>query len=390
MKSITHTDKHGGQHTKHNAPRIFSIKLNFACALLAAALLFSCNAKNSAGGGESELFSPTTSLDYLGMDLGENPAAPYPYEYYKQTAHARMLADSGRYYEALSQYDAAQKTYGENPEILVAMGSIYSALGDSEAAKKLFAQAALAPKFEQSDLWSTVRYREAAIAFSAGDEKAFADNLAAVIQKQGLSDISIVSIARSRGLDDAVTLFALQPDYAYEAYRELGLYLSTRSLPAEEFSTSMQTDAGAASQANNQNGGQKNNQTKNQAKNKTTSQLKNGASTGFMYSLSALSMLVQWGLRDVLRANDPSASVSDVQDFIQRMAATERGRAFLQDAEADRILRALARYARTQPPLPGARVLIPQQYYIDTLRALLDPRDASGDASQAYYPVIRL
>ena len=290
--------------------------------------------------------SPHTLSDLLGDTIENKEEAPgYPYAYYKSLSQASQFIDTQQYNKALELYTLLKDTYGNTIDISIGNGEVYYHLGNYDIASTFFKESMQYENFTMHAQWAFVYYRIAVIAYSEGDEQAFQRYLTDIITRDTSSDVSMNSIVNSRGLDVFVTYFSLNPTYAYEAYRELGIYLILS---------------------------------------------KRDVAQGLQYLLTALAMMVTWGADDVLQVYDNTDSFTDIQYFLERLKKTVRGRTFLKQAEVVRVLRALEFYFHTYTrAAPQSRLPVSNVQYIKMLRTVV-AKDTMVNFDSAYYPVFHL
>ncbi len=298
----------------------------------------------------SESPKNTELSDYFGgvINLEEKAQEPYPYAYYKAYAKAQKLVENTHYYEALKAYEALGANYGKSIELAIGRAEAYYYLGDYKTSRRFFEEGMQFADFAQHSQWALVHYRMAFIAYHEKNEEEFVSLLRSVIGRDGSNDDSILAIVLDQGLDAAVSYFTLSPSYAYEAYRELGLYFALAGKFEE----------------------------------------------GLPYVLTALAMAVQWGIRDVLYLHDMSFAFSDLQYFFEKLIESPQGRTFLQETEVGRIMYALKHYfASANTPVHATRMPLSNKRYVQMLLTLLDNNSivstADATAQKAYYPVIR-
>lgn len=292
-----------------------------------------------------------TLSEYFGgvVPFREKSSVGYPYEYYKQIAYARSFIDTSDYYKAIEVYGSLRDTYGDTIDVLLGYGEAYYRLGDSRTSKSFFQKASKNGLFFQYRIWSVAYYRLASISYDEGNKQDFIAFLASIIEKNQVSDRSMVSITLTQGLDTMLSYFKLMPTYAYEAYRELGVYFILEDEQIEK---------------------------------------------GFMYLATSLAMMVQWGIRDVISSYDQSFTFSTLQNFIDELLKSRKGKNFLRNVEFMRILYAMKQYFHSQKDKNiGRGGLIQNDKYIQMLLVMLDNQSifiSTNKDSVAYYPLIRL
>lgn len=318
----------------------------FSLTLLFLFPIFSYGQKSETNTGVSDYFGGV-------VDFGNEKDDAYPYAYYREHAKATQLTDTAHYYEALTVYDVLQKTYGKTIDSVIGRADVYYHLGDYKTARRLFEKSMEFENFQKHRRWAFVHYRIGCIAYQEKNESEFVSFFSSIIKRDKSDDVSIRSIALSQGLDAAMVYFKIPPSYAYEAYREMGLYLLLMGEEQKE--------------------------------------------EGLMYALTALAMVVQWGIRDVLQTYDMAFAFTDLRYFFEQLIQNPKGRSFLQEAEVGRIMYTLKRYfasSHTNAHANTARIPLSNSRYIQMLLVLLDNKSvfstADGAESKAYYPIIRL
>ncbi len=294
----------------------------------------------------------TELSDYFGgvRNFKNEKDTVYPYAYYRGYTEAAQLTDNAHYYEALKVYDTLQQSYGKTIDSAIGRAEVYYHLGDYKIAQRFFQQSMKFENFQSHPKWAFVHYRMGLIAYQEKQENQFVSFFKSIIKREKSDDASLRSIALSQGLDAAMVYFDIAPSYAYEAYREMGLYLLLMEEEQKE--------------------------------------------EGLRYALTALAMAVQWGMRDVIQIYDMAFTFTDLKYFLEKLIQSPKGRAFLQEAEVGRILYTLKRYFASNTQVSDERTPLSNSRYVQMLLVLLDNKSifstSDGAEAKAYYPVIHL